>query len=195
MILAAVALAATPAPDFREAWACTSRTEADGLSVTVMRTLDDKGRQLRASAQWRAGDQRPDSLQFWGVSDRTGRGDPAVFREIDVSSLTNQNNVTARSWRLLLHRPGKSVVPLARFSDAPVGATLDWRKVDALVGPHVPARLELVDANGRRLASTLLHRSWLDMVKRRLSRGLAESRAKSSTFEKSCEEVTEWMRL
>ena len=195
MILAALALAALSAPDFREAWTCTSRTEADGLAVTVMRTLDDKGRQLRASAQWRANDPRPRSLQFWGVTDLSGRGDPAVFREFDVSSLTNQNNPAARDWRLLLHRPGRSVVPIARFSDAPVGATLEWRKVDALVPAHSPARLELVDASGRRLASNLLHRSWLDMVKRRLSQGLAESRAKARTFEKSCEEVTEWMRL
>jgi hypothetical protein len=195
VIVVAVTLAAISAPNFREAWACTSRTEGEGLSVTVMRTLDYKGRQLRASAQWRANDLRKESLQIWGVTDHTGRGDPAVFRNIDVSSLNNQNNPAARTWRLLLHRRGKSVVPIARFSDAPVGTTVDWRKVDALVGPDASARLELVDASGRRLASTLLHRSWLDMVKRRLSQGLAASRAKASAFRKSCDEVTEWMRL
>ena len=195
MILVALALGAVSAPDFREAWTCTSRMEADGLSVTVMRTLDDKGRHLRASAQWRADDQRPGSLQFWGVTDHTGRGDPAVFREIDVSSLTNQNNPAARNWRLLLHRPGKSAVPMGRFSEAPVGATLAWRRVDELVEPHAPGRLDLIDEKGGRLASALLHQSWLDMMKSRLSEALMQSRAKARTFKKNCDEVTEWMRL
>jgi hypothetical protein len=182
--------------DFREAWACSDRTEADGLRVHTLRVLDTNGRQLRASVQWGADNAHAGQLRLWGISDVEGAADPAIFREIDVSSDTNQNNPEAPGWSLRLGENGsnRSAVTLP-FSEAPVGATLRWRQVEKQLRGGQGAMLTLSDRSGAVLATRSNSADWFQVLEQRLRQSLHRSKLLARDPSAACEPVTEWMRL
>lgn len=191
-----LALASPPPMDFRETWACADWTRTDGLSVHVMRILDKEGRQLRASVQWSTLDSRADRLHLWGIVDVEGPADPPAFRDIDVSSIANQNNPEAPSWSLRLSRSGAAERGrLFSFSEAPIGVTLRWRQVKNHLSASQAAVLTLTDRAGAVLATREISAAWLSMLEERLRTAMQRTRAEARTPAASCDRVTEHMRL
>lgn len=182
--------------DFREAWVCSDRSESSGIRVHAMRILDKYGRQLRASVQWFAPGENADELRLWGIADVEGAAHPEVFREIDVSSDTNQNNPEAPTWSLRLANRAEPRRGLnLPFSEAPIGARLGWPQVRSHVRLESPARLTLTDQRGAILARREISASWLNQLEQRLRVAMRRTKLLARTSDTSCDPITEWMRL
>lgn len=189
-------------PDFRRAWACDSRAKIDDVDVTVIRELDEDGKQLSVTFQWHVDPPRPFTVSLSGMADKDGSGDPplrlgvvhAAWKGRAVSEPEQDPPVA------VLHAPGASPVaaqgkPRIHYSDGLFGGSLPWPRVSALMRSSDRARLSLVDRKGA------VVESWsadLRAVRKALSAvaaGLKETSWQAKDHRERCSEITEWMRL
>lgn len=190
-----------PPLDFRPAWSCTVRTTVDDVDLSVMRTLDAQGVQLDVDVQWWGGKFDRGRLSFSRLENRKGLGDlPSVPRQLLVSWFGFPPQIDRERLLVVLHRSGDPAnpldgVPMIPYLNGMIGATIPWQRVSALEQVSRSAQLSLIDRKGRVVRSSPVDLSAFDRIVDRTRAALQETRTKAATFERSCEPVTEWMRL
>lgn len=195
---------ATTAPqplDHRAAWTCASRTTGDGIAVSVVRTLDGRGRQLRAAVQWSVGGFDRGRLTLAGQRDITRAGEPPLRpRELHVSWSGFNKKLQRSRLLLVLHAADDWAHPLDGVAMIPylnglIGAAIPWQRLQALASVSHAAELSVIEENGTVIRSAPVDLTTLLSVRERLRANLDSTRRKAATFNKSCEPVTEWMAL
>ena len=187
--------------DFRPAWACTSRSDKDGIDLTVMRTLDGQGRQLDADVQWSIGGFDGGRLALMAIQTLKGAGDPpARPREVLVSWSGFSDRLQRTRLLVVLHpaeEPPNALdgVAMIPYVNGLIGAVLSRQRVQALVRNSPSAQLSLIDPRGHAIRSAAVDLTRLSAIVDRTLAALDETRTKTLTFQKSCEPIAERMRL
>jgi hypothetical protein len=175
------------------AWACPARTSADGVDVSVVRTIDADGQQRKVSAQWSAAGLDRGRLTLSAVQTVTGAGDPPIRpRELLVSWSGFPRAPRATRQLIVLHRASEPPNPLDGTAMIPyinglIGAVVSWQRVAALARGSPAAQISLIDPNGRTIRSAPVDLGFFTTLRQRLLQAVEESRRKAVTFRKSCE--------
>jgi hypothetical protein len=174
---------------------------AKNSELSVARTLDARGTQLGADVQWSAGAFDGGRLSFSALQHTTGSGEPPVRpRELLVSWSGFGDRMRRTRLLMVLHPPGETPNPLDGVLVIPylnglIGAVIPWQRVTALEQVSPLARLSLIDAHGNLIRSASVDLRVAEAAADRARAALDDTRAKAATFERSCEPITEWMKL
>jgi hypothetical protein len=177
-------------------WACASRTSADGVDVSVVRTIDADGQQRKVSLQWSATGLDRGRLILSAMQTIPGAGDPPVRpKELLVS--WSGFPAAKRETRMLivLHHSGEPPNPLdgtavIPYMDGLIGTVISWQRVRALVAVSRNAQISLIEPEGRMVRTASLDLGFLRKLRGRIGQAVEDSRAKAASFRKSCEPVT-----
>ena len=200
-LLAGCATAPSRSVDLRPAWTCAVRSSDDHIDLTVIRTLDAEGRQLDAETQWSIGGFDGGRLSLMGAQRIKGAGDPPLRpREILVSWSGFPDRLLRIRLLVVLHAAGDPPnvldgVMMIPYVNGLIGAVFSWQRVRALSDGPSLAQLSLIDPRGHAIRTAPLDLIRLDSIPARSLAALDAGRKKAARFDKSCEPVTEWMRL
>jgi hypothetical protein len=187
--------------DLRPAWACTVRNTVKDSELSVTRTLDAHGAQLGADVQWSTGAFDGGRLSFSALQHTDGLGDPPIRpRELLVSWSGFGGRMQRSRLLVVLHPPGEAPNPLDGVLVIPylnglIGAVIPWQRVAALEQVSPSAMLSVIDSYGRVIRSASVDLRVAEAAVDQARAALDDTRSKAATFEKSCEPITEWMRL
>ena len=199
--LAALALSAAAAPpDFRRAWTCSSQGEIDGITTSVIRTLDKDGKQLDVDIQWNAVAQRPFTASASAMSGRIGPGDPPLRSGPVLLSWTGRMVDGADTTRPIAILHAKGVAPRRadgrpRIEHSPTTFTVEvpWDRVAKLARNADEAKLSVVNASGAVIHSTGVDLRQIGRAISAVEEALVETRWKMRDFDARCEPVTEYL--
>lgn len=187
--------------DSRPAWACTSRTAANGIDVTATRTLDARGRQLQVDYQWSIGGFDRGRLALMAIQNSKTAGEPPVFpRELLVSWSGFPDRLQRERPMIVLHPvneppntlDGAAMIP---YANNLIGAVLSWQRAASLARYSPSAQLSLLDPRGHAIRFAAVDLTRLSEAVQRTSAALDDTRAQAENYEKKCETAAEWMRL
>ena len=187
--------------DFRPAWACSSRTDHNGLDLTVVRTLDAQGEQIDAEVQWSIAGFDGGRLSLMATQQIKGAGDtPPQPREVLISWSGFSDRLRRDRLLIMLHpsdEPPNALdgVAMIPYVNGLIGAVLSWQGVRALTRNSPSAQLTLLDPRGHAIRSASVDLTRLTTIADQTRAALDETRVKAANFRKRCEPVTEWMRL
>lgn len=205
LVLANLLAGCTTAPsrgvDRRPAWTCTVRTSDNDIDLTAMRTLDAGGRQLDAETQWSIRGFDGGRLSLMGTQRIKGAGDPPSGpREILVSWSGFPDRLVRTRLLVVLHAAedppnvldGVVMIP---YVNGLIGAVFSWQRVRALSDGPSLAQLSVIDPRGHAIRTAPLDLTRLELIPAHALAALDATRAKAARFDKSCEPVTERIRL
>lgn len=189
-------------PDFRRAWTCSSRGEFDGVTTSVIRTLDDQGRQLDVDVQWNVGTSRPFTAAVFAMAHAKGSGDPPLRSGTVLVSWTSRPAEGADSREPVTVLNAKTETPRradgrARIdhSDTSFSVEVPWARVVALSRDAQPAQLSVLNVGGAVIDSSAVELRQVGRAIVLVEEALRETRWQMRDYKERCERVTEWVTL
>ncbi len=203
MIVLAAALAmhaAAAPPDFRRAWTCGSSYDFDDITTSVIRTLDEQGKQLDVDVQWSVGTPRPFTASVFAMAHRKGAGDPPLRDGLVLLSWNGRmiDGVDTSKPVAVLHAEGavprrSDGRPRVEHSETSFTVDVPRERVAMLSRGADRAELSVLNASNVVIHSAGVEVRRVGRAMRAVEESIEETRWQMRDHEKRCEPVTEWL--
>lgn len=201
LFVAAFAInAAAAPPDFRRQWTCDSRSQFDGISTTVIRTLDANGAQFDVNVQWNIAPRRMFTASVFATAHAEGAGDPALRLGTVLASWSGRyaegaNTTGALAVLHSVEQPPRRADgrKLIDRSDKSFSVEVPWTRVSALSRGADRAKISVTNTKGEVIQSAGVELRQIRRALAAVEEGLAETRWQMGDFKERCSAITEWL--
>ena len=187
--------------DSSPAWACASRSNNNGIGLTVIRNLDWRGQQIDSEVLWSVSGFDGGRLSLMGTQRSRGAEEPSFPpRELLISWSGFPDRIQRTRLLVVLHPAGEPPnvldgVVMIPYVNGLIGAVFSWQRAQALARNSPSAQLSLIDPRGHAIRSAPVDLSRLGPLYDRTRAALDETRVEAQAFRSRCERVSEWKML